>query len=1309
MPKIASIEPAPRKETIVRAGITEELKSAYLDYAMSVIISRALPDARDGLKPVQRRILYAMWTIGLKHTAKFRKSAAIIGETLARYHPHGDIPVYDAMTRMAQEFSLRYMLVDGQGNWGCFTKDTKVALTDGRALSFGVLVKEHKKGKKNYAYTLNHETKGIEITEIIHPRLTRKKAELVEVELDSREKIKCTPDHKFLLRDGTYKEARFLTPGESIMPLYTKLSTGDEDRFVREGYPMIWQPNERRWVFAHHLADAWNLAYGLYDRVSGKVRHHKDFNKQNNNPENIVRMQWKDHWKLHSDLSSWRHQNDEEYTKKLAEGRKQYIKRNPGVFSIRARNLNKKLWQSNEFRAKHTLRMQKLWSDPEYRKAMAQLASKNLKSLWEKEEFKALMSDLKSKELKKRWKDPQYREQQIERMAHISLKLWSDPKHRAHISEITKKRMQSPEAREAQSKMSKELWRNHSYRSKFTPDHFTKIARALWQDPETRKMHSDKAKAQWGDPGFKTRVMQSKVRNYVRGLAVAYEEVTPELYEIHRYKSGIPSLQTALTYFKDFKEIVDQARHHNHAVVRVRLLPKKEDVYDLTTEPWHNFALASGVFVHNSVDGDSAAAYRYTEARLKKISEEMLEEIDMDTVGWVDNYDGTTKEPAYLPTRIPQLLLNGTKGIAVGMATNIPPHNFTEVVDGLVALIDDPATTIEGLMDIIKGPDFPTGGIIYDKKSIVQAYGSGRGAIVCRASVTIEESKQKRGNEIIVNELVYQTNKSTLIQHMAELVKAGKLEGIRDIIDESDKNGIHIVIEVKSGVPAQKVLNQLYKQTDLQKKFHLNMLVLVDGIQPRVLNIKQVMEEYLKHRKDVVIRRTKFELAQAEARAHILEGLVIALNNIDEVVSIIKKSKDRETAKKALMKKFSLSAIQTDAILDMRLHRLAALEQEKIRAELDEKHALIARLKTLLASDKEMMSLIRGEFLELKKQYGDERRTKVVKSALGTLSDTDLIPSEPTLLNITSQGYIKRLTPQTYRVQSRGGKGIIGAKLEKNDFITVFRVVNTHDSVYIFNEEGVVFTLKAYDFPDKKRDQKGEYLMDYVSWKAENFVAGAINVTGDKPPAYLFMVTKRGIIKKVAFDQFTNVSKGGLIAMRLKEGDHLMATMALYQDEDILLVSKLGKAIHIQSGAVSALGRQAQGVRGMRLGSGDEVAGMIRITPDERAKAHVLTMSVNGYGKRTEIRQFAIQNRGGKGLIASKVTAKTGAVRAVQLVTPDYSDFMVITKQGKVLRGSLKQISTLGRATQGVRIIKLDEGDELRSLNLMKAESEQAS
>jgi len=581
---------------VQKRPITEEMKESYLDYAMSVIISRALPDVRDGLKPVQRRILYSMWEEGLKSSAKFRKSATVVGACLGRYHPHGDIPVYDALVRMAQDFSLRYPLIQGQGNFGCFTKDTKVRLTDGRNLSFKELVEEAEKGKRNFTFTFNPFTRKIEIAEIKNPRKTRRNEKIIEITLDNGEKIKCTLDHLFMLRDGTYKKAKDLKINDSLMPLYLKLYDGKEDKNLK-GYEIVYQPFLNKWEFVYYLKDKWNLV------------------------------------------------------------------------------------------------------------------------------------------------------------------------------------------------------------------------------------------------------------------------------------------------FNNFSSLLEEAKNYNHRVIKIRFLRKREDVYDLTIKPWHNFALSAGIFVHNSLDGDPPAAQRYTECKLSKIAEEMLYDIEKETVPWVDNYDGTRKEPSVLPAKIPQLILNGCMGIAVGMATNIPSHNLSELVDAIIYKIDNPNATTEDLFNFIQGPDFPTGGIIYDRKGMISAYSTGKGPITMRAKTEIVESKKGRF-QIIITEIPYGVNKAGLVERIAELVKNKKIQGIRDIRDESDKEGIRVVIDLKPDIAPQQVLNRLFKLTDLQKVFHLNMLALVDGIQPQVLSLPRLIEEFIKHRQEVVTRRTQFDLNCAKHRAHILEGLKKASGFIEMIFTI---------------------------------------------------------------------------------------------------------------------------------------------------------------------------------------------------------------------------------------------------------------------------------------------------------------------------------------------------------------------------------------------------------------------------------------
>ncbi|TSC91306.1 MAG: DNA gyrase subunit A [Parcubacteria group bacterium Gr01-1014_2] len=1321
-----------------------------MDYAMSVIISRALPDVRDGLKPVQRRILYAMNEMGLRHNVKFVKSARVVGEILGKYHPHGDAPVYEAMVRMAQDFSLRYPLIDGQGNWGCFTGDTKISLTDGRELSFIDLVKEYKSGKKNHTYTFNHQTKSIEIAEIKNPRLTKKDAKLVEVILDNGEKIKCTPSHRFTLRDGSYKEAQNLKNGDSLMPVYFRLSTKEDDKNA-VGYRMIWQPFKNIWDWTHRLADKFNVENGVYKKSDGKVRHHLDFNKLNNNPDNIKRMQWKDHWVLHYQMSAERHKNDPEYVKKLAEGREKYINENRHLFVERARKLNEKLWKSKEFRKKHHKIIQKLWSDPEYKEFMRKVSSETLKKTWQRADYQKLMSKLKSKELKIKWQDENYRKKMTDLTREWSLKLWANPEHREYISESSKKQWENPEYRKRQTKFAKKLWRDPQYRAKYPQNHFSRMAKVLWSNPEMKKIHSEKARKQWEIPefrkkisqatkernlqrlkeqpdfmkrlakkaavslrkkwqkaGYKEQVIKSKILRHAKNLLDQGYELTPETYEKNRANNGTPNINNVLRYFSDFKEIVSQAQKYNHKVLEVRFLEEKRDVYDLTVDKTHNFALASGIFVHNSIDGDSAAAMRYSEARMTSVAEELLIDIEKETVDFVDNYDATRKEPVVLPSRVPSLLLNGSFGIAVGMATNIPPHNITEVLDGLVHLIDNPEADNKELVNFIQGPDFPTGGIIYNREDLLNAYATGRGPVVSRAKVDIEENKpssraQVEGKEtyrIIVTEIPYQVNKAELIIKIADLVKDKKIEGIRDLRDESDREGLRIVIELKQDSSPRKVLNQLFKYTDLQKTYHFNMVALLDGIQPQTLSLKTILEKFIEHRKNVITRRTKFDLAQTKARAHILEGLKKALDHIDEIIATIKKSESREDAFNNLIKKFKFTELQTTAILEMRLQALAGLERKKIEDELKEKKQLVVYLEELLASPKKILKLMKDEFEELKQKYGDARKTKIVRGALKEIGEEELVPEEDALFVLTHSGYIKRMSSSELRIQKRGGKGLIGMTTKEEDIVSHFFLANTHDNLLFFTASGKVFQTKGYEVPESSRVSRGKSIVNFLNISSQEVITAVVRVpkAKAKEAKYLFMATRDGVVKKVEVDQFVNIRRSGLIAIKLYEGDFLNWVRLTSGSDEILLVTNEGSSIRFKEKDVRGMGRNAAGVTGVKLSKNDYVIGTEVITDQTLAKHQLLVIMENGYGKRTDLKAFKIQRRAGKGVKAAKVTSKTGKIVSAQIVDPEQKELIVISKKGQIIRTELKSISVLGRATQGVRVMKMDSGDGVASV-----------
>jgi len=661
----------------------------------------------------------------------------------------------------------------------------------------------------------------------------------------------------------------------------------------------------------------------------------------------------------------------------------------------------------------------------------------------------------------------------------------------------------------------------------------------------------------------------------------------------------------------------------------------------------------------------------------------------------VDNYDGTRKEPAVLPAKFPQLLVNGAMGIAVGMATNIPPHNLKEVIEATIHLIHNPEASTEDLCQFVQGPDFPTGGIIYDKKAILSAYSLGKGAIVSRAKTEIAETK-KNFFQITVTEIPYQVNKSALLEKMADLVKEKKIEGIKDIRDESDKEGLRIVIDLKGDASPQKILNQLFKLTDLQKSFHVNMLALVDGLQPQVLSLKGLLEQYLIHRYNVVTKRAKFDLKKAKERAHILEGLKKALDHIDQIISTIRKSDSKEDAKNNLMKKFKLTEIQSLAILALPLASLAKLERHKIEDELKEKHALIKELEATLKSPKKLQKIIENELIAIKEKYGDERRTKVFKGPIGEFSEEDLIAEEESIITLTEGGYIKRISPKTYRSQHRGGKGITGMTTREEDAVKYFLSSSTHDSILFFTNSGRVFQTKAYEIPSGSRVARGQAVVNMLQLGPSERVTAMLSVNTKKEKAgYLVMATQSGIIKKTSLTELENVRRSGLIAIKLDKGDQLgWADLSSGKDE-IILVGQGGQAIRFKEKDVRPMGRGAAGVRGIRLKKSDLVIGM-QIISDQNLKLLVITE--NGFGKATSLKQFKVQKRGGSGLKAAKVTSKTGAIVTARLLRAEDEDLIVISNKGQVIRLSLKDVPALGRATQGVRIMKLEVKDKVASI-----------
>ncbi|OQX70916.1 hypothetical protein B6D52_03085 [Candidatus Parcubacteria bacterium 4484_255] len=1064
-----------KEDGVELVDLEHEIKSSYIDYAMSVIVARALPDVRDGLKPVHRRILYAMHEMGLRHNSKYRKSATVVGRVLGSFHPHGDQAIYDSMVRLAQDFSLRHPLVDGQGNFGCFTKDTKVQLVDGRALDFGGLIKESEKGKRNYVYTFNPESEKIEITEIKNPRLTRKNEQIIEITIDNGERIKCTLDHRFMLRNGRYKHAKNLKLGDSLMPLYRKIYEGNDKNL--QGCETIYQPVKGIWEFGCCLIDEWVSDNKVHEKKNGRVGHYinLDFDKLNN-------------WKYYS-----------------------------------------------------------------------------------YDEILSLAEMLKAK----------------------------------------------------------------------------------------RKSNSA--------PKMENTVDCSTVFQVMAGKTVA------------------------------------KRCRYNHKVIKIKILPKTEDVYDITVDPWHNFALAGGIFVHNSVDGDKAAAYRYTESRMTKIASEMLVDIDQDTVDFVPNYDGTTKEPSVLPAKVPNLLINGSMGIAVGMATNIPPHNLAEVCDAIIYKIDNPDCDVDALLQYIKGPDFPTGGFIFNDDQIKQVYASGKGPIVMRAKTEIVE-KKLGVFQIIINELPYQVNKASLLQKMAELVKSKRLQDIKDIRDESDKHGVRIVIELKKGSFPQKVLNRLFKLTDCQQTFHVNMVCLVDKVQPKILSLKRILEEYIKYRQTVIKRRTKYNLIRAKEAIHILEGLQVAIDNINQVIELIKKSENKEEAKNALIKKFGLTDMQAQAILEIRLHQLAHLERQKNKEELNEKKNLAKELEEILANPGMVLDIIKKEVKEIKIRYGDERRTKVIPRGAKKFKEEDLIPNEPTVLMITRDGYIKRVSPEDFKIQNRGGRGVVGFSVKDEDSVEQLIATTSHANVLFFTTKGRVFQLKAYDVPQASRVARGKAIVNFLEIQEDEKISTVLPVPALKNYKYLFFSTKKGVVKKVGIDAFKNVRRSGLIALKLRGDDVLTWTKPTSGEDEIVLVSGKGQAIRFREKDLRPMGRTAFGVRGIRLKADDLLVGAEIIAKSKEKGSNLLIVTENGFGKTTTLNNYHVQGRGGLGLKTAKISKKTGRIVGSRIIAEksEFTNLLLISQAGQIIRLAISSVPSLSRTTQGVRLMRFKEdGDKVGSFTLI--------
>ena len=1795
-------------------NIEDEMRRSYLDYAMSVIIGRALPDVRDGFKPVHRRVLWAMHELGNTYNKPFKKSARVVGDCIGKYHPHGESAVYDTIVRMAQDFSMRYQLIDGQGNFGCFTGDTKIKLLDGTEKSFAELA-ELNPNEIFYVYSVDKSGR-IVIGEGRHSRITRRNARLIELTLDNGAKIRCTPDHRFMLRDGTYKAAEELTEADSLMPGYFDIAS------VKEGlneYLRVRQPVTGEYQFVHHLADEFNAQKQQVKHIKGAfVRHHKNFNRWDNRPTNIERMAFLEHLHLHAEHLEelWK---DETFRKAQREGVQRYYDEHPEVVEKRRQRFIrqnqdetfrqengprvssglKRLYQDNAgARAEISRRMKALWADPDYRAKM-----------------NAALSGIEKRELSTVEKA---RVAQI--ISEKSRAMWKDEAKRAEIVDAISRALASAEVRAKISANTQRLWRNPEYRAKYTDDHHSRMAHTLWENPAMRDKHRAKIARQredqsfrdaqrvgvqrsnarrmsdnpqmimdmaaraaqvltekWTEPAYKRQVIRQRIARYGSDLLVKVgrENVTPDLYEKHRKSNWIPRIETALKYFNDFDELLDAAQNYNHRVVTKRFLDERADVYDITVDVHHNFLLADGVFVHNSVDGDSPAAMRYcvtgdtlvvtdkgllpigsiskgdeditarvlshgrevnkaskwwdsgvhpvrrvrtrlgfeitgtanhpllvfradaegkpgfawklisqlqpgdvlaldrseelwpegavpltdfhpqiaessrtvrhslpetltedlafllgaltaegtvqeqriefcnnrgefadafvaawqrvfptcrlhiaerkpssygkqpylqmqivslqvveflrnlglrgrsgsrrvpgvvlrapqavaaaflrglfegdgsversgrsllrvslcsqsetmlkqvqtillrfgivagrlsdashhrlthrltlngrenliqfsrrigfistakqvklaevitvltgkslaksdyiplmavylrrravsqrdwmaknnfdrparlraalprlvtalsasdyamveylsrtnylfdsvsviedageqhvyslrvdsachsfvangfinhnTEVRMHRLTEEVLADIEKETVNFLPNYDESLSEPSVLPTRIPNLLLNGAEGIAVGMATKIPPHNLTEIIDATIALIRKPAIKLEELIKLVPGPDFPTGGFIYGREGIKQAYLTGRGVIQMRARAGIDRIGRgsSERDAVVITEIPFQVNKARLIERIAELVNEKKIEGIADLRDESDRTGMRIVVELKRDAVPQVILNKLYKLTPMQSSFGVINLAILGG-QPRILNLKQMLEAFVEFRREVVRRRTEYDLRKARARAHILEGLNKAIDALDYIVPLIRNARSVDEARAWLMgntatmsevkswkgvpsdltlagflsklqrtiARLAFSEQQAQAILDLQLRRLSALERQKILDEYEQIIRLIAELEEILANEASLRRVIINELEDIKKAFGDKRRTEIVDEGV-ELTIEDLIADEDVAITVTNSGYIKRTPVTAYSRQGRGGKGRFGAAAKGGDFVEHLFIASTHAYVMIFTDDGQVYKLKVHEIPDAPTAARGKAIVNLINIPSERKIAGVVPVREFSEGRYVVMVTRKGVIKKTSLAEFQNIRSNGINAVNVDDGDELLDVVLTDGTKRILIATHDGIAIRFDEEDVRPMGRAARGVRGIDLRQGDYVVSVCALSADDTER--MLSVSEQGYGKQTKISDYRLQSRGGRGVINMKTTPKTGKVVAVFPVD-DESEIMIITQHGKLIRIEAGEIRKTGRSASGVRLIKTEQGDRVTSASLLEPSAEE--
>jgi DNA gyrase subunit A len=1221
--------------------LEKEMRSSYLDYAMSVIVGRALPDVRDGLKPVHRRVLYAMHDIGLQPTRPYRKCAFIVGEVMGKYHPHGDSAIYDTLVRMAQDFSLRYMLVDGQGNFGsidddpaaamryCVTGDTRVATPKGtvRIDSLAEDVKPDSEvdldlevldrlGRPVHASKLFHSGE--------HPTLRLRTAQGHELTGTRNHPVLCLVDMAgvpLLL----WKLLEEIQPGDRVLVSRTEQEAGElteeEERlallagaFISEGWV-----SEARAGFNNVDGDYFGAVLTAYDNLVGGPRYMYSRKIKSGSLLHELDVQNLQHFK-ESPLAELRGAAREKVVP-------EFVWRSSGAFkrqflrSLFTGDGSSSLLPRNTIQVSYSTYSEQLARDVQILLLEAGVVSRICR--YAKGEYKVVVSNRRDARIFAR---------------NVGFFGAKQAKLSAHLSQV-------PESSRALSR-----------------DHVPFMAEYIREETEPGV-----------DGAWLRRNNIDRIERWEQGGTAIMERIRSQ-----EVRDVVAPLITGDYFYAEVESVVDAGVQ---AVYSIRV--DSED---------HSF-LTNGFVSHN------------TEARLGRLATELLRDIDADTVDFGPNYDESTQEPLVLPARFPNLLVNGTSGIAVGMATNIPPHNLREVAAAVTAYIDDPQIDLDGLMQHVKGPDFPGGGIM-SREGIADAYRSGRGSIRVRARAHVEPLKGGK-EAIVVTELPFMVKKGGeggLITKIADLVRDKKLEGISDLRDESDRSGMRLVIELKrGGPPAKVVLNNLYKKTAMQSTFGANMVALVDGV-PKTLSLRELIHHYVEHQREVVTRRTQYELRRAEARAHILEGLLVALDNLDAVIALIRGSNDPDAAREGLMDQFELTREQAQAILDMRLQRLTALEADKVRAEHADLMERIGELRAILGDEAKVMGLVNDELAEVVESYGDERRTELVHFE-GDVGIEDMIADQQMVISLTASGYVKRLPLATYRQQRRGGVGVMGMNLKEDDYIAHLHICSTHDFLLFFTNRGKVYRLKVYELPEGSRTSKGSSLNNLLPLREGERVMAVIPTRDFKENKYLAFATAQGLIKKTKFLAYnTPIRADGIIAIKVRDGDELVQVRLTSGEDDILMVSHSGHASRFSEKHVREMGRDTSGVKGMNVSGKDNRVLAMDVA---RNDTELFVVTENGYGKRTPVSEYPVKGRGTKGVLTVKLTEKKGGLTGA-LIVGEHQDLLFISQNGMVQRTSVSGISQMGRSTQGVKVMNIKDDDRVSAVALV-VESEESS